>query len=104
MAQSTAAEEIYEANPKYSFLQLYTAGMHLGKAHIFSMLNTLVFAYIGTSIPIYLYIMSLDYPFWVILNSTLFAEEFLRILIALLALSLAIPITAFISSWWITKK
>lgn len=104
MAQSTAAEEIYEANPNYSQHQLYSAGMVLGKAHIFSMLNTLIFAYIGTSIPVYLYTMSLEYPFWVLMNSTLFAEEFLRVLVALFALTLAIPLTAFFSAVWITHS
>lgn len=104
MAQTTAAKEIQEANPEYSQSRLYTAGMHLGKAHVFSMINTLLFAYIGTSIPVYFYIMTLEYPFWVIMNTTLFAEEFIRIIIAFFTILAAIPLTAFVSAWWFTRK
>lgn len=98
IAMSTTIQELKNANQNLNMKQLYTRAMRVGREHIASMINTLVLAYAGAALPLFL-VFSLDpQPFWVTLNSQFLAEEIIRSLVGSAALVLAVPITAFLAA------
>ncbi len=48
------------ANPAYRFRQLYAAATRIGRAHIASVVNTIVLAYAGASLPLMLLFATAD--------------------------------------------
>lgn len=96
--------EIYEANNSLTFSELYTRGKRVGLEHIASLINTLVFAYAGTSLPLLL-LFTLDYqPYWVTLNGQFLAEEIVRTLVGSMALLCAVPITTLLAAGYYSKE
>lgn len=102
--QSTTVAELAEANPQYSTKELYRRGMIIGREHIASLVNTLVLAYAGASMGIFIFIvLSLQnniYPWWVIFNSEMLAEEIVRTLAGSIGLILAVPITTLLAAFF----
>ena len=98
--------ELSKANPTLSFHKLMHAGLRVGREHIASLVNTLVLAYAGASLPIFitLIINPNSYPLWSILNSEMIIEEIVRTLSGSFGLVLAVPLTTILASWYATKK
>jgi uncharacterized membrane protein len=98
--------EIRKANTKLSFSQLFESGMEVGKEHVSSLVNTLILAYAGASLPLFLLIVlnPNNYPMWMILNSETMIEEVVRTLAGSLGLIFAVPITAALASYLATVK
>jgi len=98
-AQSAAVAEIAEADPMLSPQELYRRGLIVGREHIASLVNTLVLAYAGASLPLFLlFAIYKDLPVWVTLNSGPIAEEIVRTIIGSGALVLAVPVTTLIAA------
>lgn len=100
-AQAVAIEEISKANPQLDFKELFVRGFNIGREHIISMVNTLSFAYIGTSLPLVIVTIIFRHNnLWVILNSEVIAEEVVRTLVGSMSLLMAMPITTVLASWF----
>lgn len=98
-AQAAAVEEISRANPRLSVHDLYRRGLSVGQEHITALVNTLVLAYAGASLPLFLiFAIQIDQPLWVTLNSEFVAEEIVRSLVGSLALVFAVPITTWLAA------
>lgn len=97
-------QELHEANPRMSARELYQRGTRVGREHIVSLINTLVLAYAGASLPLLLVFSNDMQPFWVTLNSQLVGEEIMRTLVGSIALVLAVPITTFLAARVIKKE
>jgi uncharacterized membrane protein len=97
-ALTATIEEIHDANPNLKFKDLFTRGMRVGREHIASLINTLVFAYAGTSLPLLLLFQIQSSPWWVALNTQFLAEEITRTIVGSIALILAVPITTYLAS------
>lgn len=97
---ATAIFELKRANEKLKLGQLFTSGMAIGREHITSLVNTLLLAYAGASLPIFLFIVlnPSGQPMWFILNSEILMEEAVRTLAGSFGLVLAVPITAFLAA------
>lgn len=105
LAQTSVIEQLRAVNKKLSFSELYSRGLEVGKDHVASLVNTLIFAYAGTSLPLFLlFTLYRTQPTWVIINSEIIAEEIIRTLVGSIALVMAVPITTLISAYLITKK
>ncbi len=99
-AQAACVEEIHNANPSFSMKELYRRGLSVGREHIASLINTLVLAYVGISLPMILLIMSSKGgTLWVVMNSGFMAEEIVRTLVGSLVLVVAVPLTTFLASY-----
>ncbi len=92
--QAAVVQALKEANPSLKVRELYNAAIGVGREHISSLVNTLVLAYAGTSMPLFL-LFHVDnmYPLWVVLNSEFVAQELVRTIVGSTALVLAVPIT-----------
>lgn len=71
----------------------------IGKEHIAGLVNTLAFAYIGSSFAFLLsFTVNNTNPWWFILNSEFIATEIVQTLVGSTALVLAVPITTLLAS------
>lgn len=103
-AQAAAVDEIRKANPKLSFHELYRRGLSVGREHIASLINTLVLAYAGASLPLFLLLTSdRSQPLWMILNSEFLGEEIVRTLVGSTTLLLAVPITTGLAAYRLSR-
>ncbi len=104
-AQAAVIDELHKANPRLSPTELYRRGLSVGREHIASLVNTLVLAYAGASLPLFLlFRLNNQLPFWVTLNSEAIAEELVRTLIGSSALILAVPITTALAVAFLPKR
>ncbi len=102
--QAAAIHELAEANPRSTFEDLVKQGMRVGREHIASVVNTLVLAYAGASIGVFIFIhlgvVQNIQPLWVMLNNEVIMEEVVRTLAGSLGLILAVPITTLLAAFF----
>jgi uncharacterized membrane protein len=106
VAQSSTIFEIAEVNKKLGRWELFTRGMRVGKEHVASMINTLILAYAGSGLVLFLlfYINRNSQPLWVVLNSGLVVEEIVRSLAGSLAIVMAVPLTTMMAAGVFGKR
>ncbi len=92
---------LFRANREQTFLHLIEHGMNIGKEHIASLVNTLVLAYAGTSLPIFIFLIlnPNHLPWWVMLNNQQFGEELVRTIAGSMGLILAVPMATLLSAY-----
>lgn len=102
---SASIFELAKVNPRLKFSELFTSGLSIGKEHIASLVNTLVLAYAGSGLPIFLMIvLNVNHsPSWLILNDGLIMEEVVRTLAGSIGLVAAVPLTTFFATFYISN-
>ncbi len=104
-AQVAVVDELKKANASLSAHELYSRALSIGREHIASLVNTLVLAYAGASLPLFLMFTLPDaQPFWVTFNSEFIAEEVVRTLVGSMTLILAVPLSSWIAARYLWKK
>ena len=103
ISQAAVVNELVKATEKPKPMELYKRAMNVGKDHIASMVNTLVLAYAGVSLPLLLIFINNDHSFLEIINYEFIAEEIIRTLIGSIGLIMAVPITTLIAVYLIKK-
>ncbi len=101
---ASSLDEIYKANENLTRRELFNAGMNVGRDIMGTMINTLILAYTGTSIPLLLLFMAYDSSMLEIMNLDTVATEIVRSLSGSIGLILTIPITAAIASFLIKSN
>ncbi len=96
--QVSAVIELKRANVKMDWKELFSRASRIGEEHLVSVINTLVLAYAGASLPLLLLFSSSTIPWWVLLNSEMVAEEVIRTLVGSMALLIAIPFSTFLAA------
>ncbi len=94
MSIASAMDEICEANPRMTNINLLIAGMRVGRDAIGTMSNTLILAYVGSSINLLIVFYIYGQTLTQFINSDGIASEILRTLTGSIGLVLAIPITS----------
>jgi uncharacterized membrane protein len=119
---SSAIFETLQEAPQTSFKKIYTIGMNVGKDILGSMTNTLLFAYISSSLP-FLILLSLSQMggpmpgmeadagnagdggiFYELLNMDFIALELTRTFVGAVSLVLLIPLVSATSAYFLTIK
>lgn len=98
MSIASAINEITDANPLLSTMELFKSGMNIGRDVMGTMVNTLILAYVGTSVFLILIFMVNNIPYIDILNMDLVATEIVRALAGTIGLICAIPLTAIVAA------
>ncbi len=98
VTQAVTVGEVARANPTLSVLQLYRAGARVGRAHITSVINTIVLAYAGASLPLLLLIAAGNQPIGEVITSQLITQEIARSAVGTLGLIAAVPITTALAA------
>lgn len=102
---TAAVFELARANPNLTFFHLASAGLRVGREHVASLVNTLVLAYAGASLPIFITIITNPnhYPLWSIANSEMIVEEVIRTLSGSFGLVIAVPLTTILAAWQVKR-
>ena len=105
---SSSMEEIRRANPNMPTWRLIASGMNVGTDILGTMVNTLVFAYLGARLLLVLAVSApnvdlFQSPPVELLSVGVVAAEIVRLLAGTLGLVLAIPMTAMVAAFWHSK-
>ena len=100
VTQSTAVFQIRAASPHLSTPELFTRGMAIGKAHVGSIVNTLVLAYVGAALPLTILFAIADQSFGSVVNSEVVAVEITRTIVGTLGIIAAVPLTTWFATIW----
>lgn len=98
--QVSVVESLRKLNPQMKLFETYKETMKVGKDHMLSMINTLIFAYAGAAFPLIILFYLKNPPFdsvSSILNNEIVATEIVRMLVGSLSLLLATPIASYIA-------
>lgn len=98
VTQGAAVAEIAEANPAYGFGPLYRAGSRVGRSHIASVINTIVLAYAGSSLPLLVLIIADNGSLGAVVTNQVIAQEIVRTVVGTLGLVAAVPITTALAA------
>jgi len=102
--QTETVFELAEANPTLSRTELFRRSMRIGRHHIASMVNTLVLAYAGASLPLLLIFSTSDEGVVNLLNSEFIAEEIVRTLVGTIGLISAVPLATWFGVMYVKNK
>lgn len=104
MSIASAIYELKKENPDMPAGRLFKAGMNIGRDVMGTMTNTLILAYVGSSLTMILIFVAFQYEFIDVINRETICTEILRSLAGSTGLVCTIPLTAFVSSILMGKK
>lgn len=105
ITQTSLVQEFFIAHKTMSRWEVYKHAMKVGRDHIGALVNTLVFAYVGASLPVLLlfYTSVATTPLLELINREMIATEIIRSMIGSIGLLLAIPCSTLIAVWIIKR-
>lgn len=104
MSIASSTFEIYKANPKITFKNLLASGLNIGKDIMGTMSNTLILAFIGSSLNIILLLMAYEMPYTQLMNLDLIVTEVVQSVSGSIGIILTVPTTAIISTYLAIHK
>ena len=78
---------------------IFKRALRVGQDHISSLVNTLIFAYVGSSLPLIMFMYQFTIPFSILVSQEFVAVEIVRSLIGAIALVIAVPITTWCATY-----
>ena len=97
VTQAAVVAELYQSNPDMSKREVYNRAMRVGREHVGALVNTLVLAYTGASLPLLLYFSAGPTSFMTSINLEIFATEIVRIIVGSIGLVLTVPIVTLLA-------
>ncbi|GAA2206862.1 hypothetical protein GCM10009850_023200 [Nonomuraea monospora] len=104
VTQSVTVAELAHANPSYGFARLYRAASRIGRAHIASVINTIILAYAGASLPLLLLFSIGEQPLGEVMSTPVIAQEIVRSIVGTLGLIAAVPITTALAALTASRR
>nr|WP_323378288.1 YibE/F family protein [Streptomyces smaragdinus] len=98
VTQASAVWELRQAEPGASWRKLYGSAMRIGRDHIASVVNTLVLAYAGASLPLLLLFTTARVGVTGVLTSELVTQEVVRTLVGSIGLVASVPLTTMLAA------
>lgn len=93
VTQAATVWEVFGADERVTLRSLWGAGMRVGRDHVAAVVNTLVLAYVGAALPLFLLLSLSDAPLLQSINSETIAAEVVRSMVGSLGIIAAVPIT-----------
>ncbi|MGI6106856.1 MAG: YibE/F family protein [Lachnospiraceae bacterium] len=103
MSTSSAMEEVVRQNPTISQLELFRAGMRVGRDMMGTDSNTLILAFVGTSLNTLLLDYAYSLPYLQVINSRNIGLDIMQGLAGSFGVILCVPITVAIASVMFVK-
>ncbi len=104
VSQVSIVFQLRAAKKTIKFQELYNRALEVGRDHVASLVNTLVLAYAGANMPLFLlFTLNNSVPAWVTLNSEIIVEEVIRTITGSMGLVLAVPFTTLIAATFAMK-
>ncbi len=104
VTQASVVNELRLANTNLSRIDLYKKAIKVGKDHIGAVVNTLILAYTGASLPLVLLLYTSTTPAIELINREAIATEIVRSIVGSLGLLIAMPLTTLIAVWLMYKN
>jgi len=101
VTQAAVVVELYGSNKSLSPREVYRRALRVGREHVGALVNTLVLAYAGASLPLLMYFYLAPVGFWSLINSELFATEIIRAVVGSIGLILTVPIVTGLAVWYL---
>jgi uncharacterized membrane protein len=98
VTQAATVTELARANPAFGFTQLYRAASRVGRSHIASVINTIILAYAGSSLPLLILIVAGNDSLGGVVTDQVIAQEIVRSAVATLGLVAAVPVTTALAA------
>jgi uncharacterized membrane protein len=98
VSQASAVLALRRANPTHGARALYRGAITIGRDHVAATVNTLVLAYVGSSLPILLIFSVGNTPFADAINSESVSEQVIGTLVGSIGLIAAVPLTTGIAA------
>jgi uncharacterized membrane protein len=99
VTQASIVAELAEANPTYGVGQLYRSASRVGRSHIASVVNTIVLAYAGASLPLLILVAADNPSFADVVTTQFISQEIVRSIVATLGLIAAVPMTTALAAY-----
>jgi uncharacterized membrane protein len=103
MTIASAMYEVAEHMPQRSFKKLFRSGMNVGVDSIGTMTNTLILAYVGSSLTMVLLMAAYHKDMLFLFNMEMIVVEVTTAIVGSLGILFAVPATAFISAYLYTR-
>ncbi len=103
VSQASTVLALRSANPRLHFGELYGRAIDVGRDHVSATVNTLVLAYVGTSLPVLLIFGSGGLGFFDAVNVELVAQAVVGTLVGSIGLVAAVPITTALAAALATR-
>jgi uncharacterized membrane protein len=104
VTQATAVWELSAANPAASRASLIGAGLRIGRAHVASVVNTLVLAYAGAALPVLMVFAIGGVSTGYVLTTEIVAMEVVRGLVGSLGIIAAVPLTTALAAMAVADR
>ena len=101
ITQAATVEELHLANPALTPWQLFGRTMNVGVSHLAATINTLVFAYLGTALPLVVLIVLQVSNMAATVSEEGVAVEIIRTLVGAIGVLAAVPLTTAIACRWV---
>ena len=102
MSIASACNELRELNPELSPGALFRSGMNIGRDAMGTMANTLILAFVGSSLNMLILFRAYDYPSLQILNSDMMAIELVQGVAGSIGIVLTVPLVSAVSARLLT--
>jgi len=97
VTQAAVVAELFDSNKGMTRREAYKRAIRVGREHVGALVNTLVLAYTGASLPLFMYFYLSLATFGSSVNSELFATEIVRTIVGSIGLVLTVPIVTFLA-------
>ena len=97
ITQAATVQELFDADPRASRLDLARRAMNVGRSHIAATVNTLVLAYVGASLPLIVLFAAGHQDPLLIASQEIVAVEIIRALVGSIGIVAAVPITTAVA-------
>jgi uncharacterized membrane protein len=104
MSIASSVNELYTLNSNISVGKLFISGMNIGRDAMGTMANTLILAFVGSSLNMLILTRAYDIPFIQLINSNYIGIEIIQGVAGSIGIILTVPFVAFISSWFMIRK
>ncbi|MDX6237013.1 MAG: hypothetical protein QOG10_1828, partial [Kribbellaceae bacterium] len=104
ITQASAVWELSAANPSASRRSLVSAGLRIGRAHVASVVNTLVLAYAGAALPLLMMYSVGNVGVMYGISTEPVAMEIIRGLVGSLGIILAVPLTTVLAAMAVADR
>jgi uncharacterized membrane protein len=98
LSQTSLVAALRHANPGLRPRLLFREAVRAGRDHVNAAVTTLVFAYVGASLPLLVLVAQVDRPAGPVLTADVVAVVIVRMLVGAIALVVAAPVTAALAA------
>ena len=99
ISQASTVLALRAAAPEEGFASLYRRAIEVGRDHVSATVNTLVLAYVGSSLPLLLIFGVGELGAWDTVNLEIVAKEVVAMLVGSIGIIAAVPLTTALAAW-----